>query len=67
MISNFSGRLLIGQNGSLDDLLLDELFFGFIKDRNDLTHTFGCEGGGGVQLQPRRGPKRREVAIDSNF
>ena len=36
-ISKFSGRLLVGQNDSLD-----EFFLRFKKGRNDLTHTFWC-------------------------
>ena len=39
IISKFSG-LLIGQNDSLDVLLMDD--FSSKKGRNDLTHTFGC-------------------------
>ena len=38
LISKFSGRLLIGQNDSLEVLLLDDFFLRI--DRNDLTHTF---------------------------
>ena len=43
IISKFSGRLLIGQNDSLDVLLLDAFFLQFKKGpgRYDLTHTFG--------------------------
>jgi len=40
--SPFSARLLIGQNDSLDVLLLDKFFLRFKKGRNDLTKTFGC-------------------------
>ena len=42
IFAKLSGRLLIGQNDSLDDLLLDEFFLRFKKGRNDPTHTFGC-------------------------
>ena len=40
--SKFSGRLLIVQNDSLDDLLLDDIFLIFEKGRNYLTNTFAC-------------------------
>ena len=40
IFSKFSGRLLIGQNDSLDVLLMDKFFLRFTKGRNDLTHTY---------------------------
>ena len=42
IISKFSGRLLIGQNYSLDVLQLDDIFLQFKKRRNDQNHTFRC-------------------------
>ena len=41
-ISKFSWRLLIGQNYSLNVLLLDEIYSQFKKGRIDLAHTFGA-------------------------
>ena len=42
IVSKFSGRLLVGQNDSLDVLLLEEIVLLFKKGIHDLTHTFGC-------------------------
>ena len=39
IILRFSWRALIGQNDSLDVLLLDEFFLRFKKGRNDLTQS----------------------------
>ena len=41
IILNFPGRAQIGQNDSLDFIILDEFFLRFKKCRKNLAHTFG--------------------------